>query len=334
MKTFILTDESLNNYGFWLPLSGAQLDQFRKNPIMLWMHNRAWRGTKEEVLPIGYWDNIRIEKGKLLADAVFDENDDFASTIGDKVENNILRMASCGIRVIESSQDLKWLKPGQTCETPTKWTLKEASIVDIGANDNALSLVFYDENDDVINLSDNQAAMPLKKLDTKNSETEMKKLLKLMELAEDAGEDKVIEKYQSLVDKAENAESARKEAEKKLSDYEASDKSRRQGEMKDLLDAAVKEGRLNAESRKNWEKLFEADHESAKLSLASIPVRRSAKDQISDESRGDEKERDSLSKMSWDELDKNGKLRILKEKYSDLYDEKFEARFGKKPGVK
>jgi len=103
MKTFILTDESLNTYGFWLPLSGAQLDQFRRNPIMLWMHNRAWRGTKDDILPIGRWDNIRIEKGKLLADAFFDENDEFAAAIADKVENNILRMASCGIKVIERS---------------------------------------------------------------------------------------------------------------------------------------------------------------------------------------------------------------------------------------
>jgi len=333
MKTFILTDESLNTYGFWLPLSGAQLDQFRRNPIMLWMHNRAWRGTKEDILPIGRWDNIRVEKGKLLADAVFDENDEFAAAIADKVENNILRMASCGIRVIESSSDPKHLKPGQTCETPTKWALREASIVDIGANDNALSLVFYDDQDEIINLSDNQAAMPLKTLDTNSqTQTNMKKLFKLMELAEDAGEDKAIEKFQALVARAENAEAAQQNAEKKLSDLQAAELAGRQGEAKDLLDAAVKDGRVNADSRKNWEKLFEADHNSAKLSLASIPVRKSVKDQLGDE--GEDKEREPLSKMSWDELDKNGKLRNLKDKYPDLYAEKFEAKFGKKPGVK
>jgi len=333
MKTFILTDESLNTYGFWLPLSGAQLDQFRRNPIMLWMHNRAWRGTKEDILPIGRWDNIRVEKGKLLADAVFDENDEFAAAIADKVENNILRMASCGIRVIESSSDPKHLKPGQTCETPTKWALREASIVDIGANDNALSLVFYDDQDEIINLSDNQAAMPLKTLDTNSqTQTNMKKLFKLMELAEDAGEDKAIEKFQALVARAENAEAAQQNAEKKLSDLQAAELAGRQGEAKDLLDAAVKDGRVNADSRKNWEKLFEADHNSAKLSLASIPVRKSVKDQLGDE--GEDKEREPLSKMSWDELDKNGKLRNLKDKYPDLYSEKFEAKFGKKPGVK
>ncbi len=332
MKTFILTDESLNTYGFWLPLSGAQLDQFRRNPIMLWMHNRAWRGTKDDILPIGYWDNIRIEKGKLLADAFFDENDEFAAAIADKVENNILRMASCGIKVIERSSDPKHLKPGQTCETPTKWALREASIVDIGANDNALSLVFYDDQDEIINLTDNQAAMPLRKLDTNSTQTNMKNLFKLMELAEDAGEDKAVEKYKALVARAENAETAKQKAEKKLSEFQAAELAQRQAEAKNLLDAAVKDGRINADSRGNWEKLFEADHGAAKLSLASIPVRQSVRDQLGKE--GDDKEKESISKMSWDELDKGGKLRNLKDKYPDLYQEKFEAKFGRKPGVK
>lgn len=333
MKTFVLTDESLNNYGFWLPLSGAVLDQFKKNPIMLWMHNRAWRGVREEVLPIGYWDNIRVDKGKLLADAVFDENDDFAASIGDKVENNILRMASCGIKVIETSKDPKWLKPGQTCETPTKWALREASIVDIGANDNALSLVFYDEKDEVINLSESLGAIPVKKLDILNSESNMKKLFKLMELAEDSGEDKVIEKYQALLDRATAAENARTLVEQKLADHEKQSKEKNKEEARNLLDGAVKDGRINTDSRNAWEKLFEADHESARKSLATIPSRKSIKDQLSDENDKDAREREALSKLSWDELDKGGKLRVLKIKYSDLYQEKFEEKFGKKPGV-
>lgn len=334
MKTFVLTDESLNSYGFWLPLSGAVLDQFRKNPIMLWMHNRAWRGTKEEVLPIGYWDNIRIEKGKLLADAIFDEGDDFATQIGDKVEAGVLRMASCGIKVIETSTDPKWLKPGQTWETPTKWSLREASIVDIGSNDNALSLVFYDEKDELINLSDNPSAVPLKKIDTNTdtkTETSMKNLLKLMNLAETDGEDKAISAYQALADKLSAAETAKTTAEGKLAAYETADKTRRQDEMKTLLDGAIREGRIDAGVRSEWEKLFESNHDSTKKTLLSIPVRKSVKEQVEGAGDANAKEREELAKLSWDEADKGGKTGIMKEKYYDLYEEKFEARFGKKP---
>jgi hypothetical protein len=338
MKTFVLTDESLNMWGFWLPLSGAVLDQFRKNPIMLWMHNRSWRGTKDEVLPIGYWDNIRIEDKRLLADAMFDEGDDFANQIGDKVENNVLRMASCGIRVIETSRDPKWLKPGQTCETPTKWALREGSIVDIGANDNSLSLVFYDENDKMINLADTGSVFPLKKLTDKISDTpnsqNMKKLALFFKLSEESTEDVILTEVQKLQDKVIRAESATINAETKLLDYEQKEKDLKKAEATALLDAAVKDGRLNADGRKNWETLFEKDHDSAKNTLATIPARKSVKDQIKD---GDDKsatERETLAKLSWDELDKTGKLRTLKDKYEDLYEEKFEAKFHKKPDKK
>jgi hypothetical protein len=338
MKTFVLTDESLNMWGFWLPLSGAVLDQFRKNPIMLWMHNRSWRGTKDEVLPIGYWDNIHIEGNRLLADAMFDEGDDFANQIGDKVENNVLRMASCGIRVIETSRDPKWLKPGQTCETPTKWALREGSIVDIGANDNSLSLVFYDENDKMINLADMGSVFPLKKLNDKISDTpnsqNMKKLALFFKLTEDSTEDVILAEVQKLQDKIIRAESATINAETKLLDYEQKEKDLKKAEATALLDAAVKDGRLNADGRKNWEILFEKDHDSAKNTLATIPARKSVKDQIKD---GDDKsatERETLAKLSWDELDKSGKLRTLKENYEDLYDEKFEGKFHKKPDKK
>jgi hypothetical protein len=38
-----------------------------------------------------------------------------------------------------------------------------------------------------------------------------------------------------------------------------------------------------------------------------------------------------LAKLSWDELDKSGKLRTLKDKYTDLYDEKFKTKYGIEP---
>lgn len=336
MKTFVLTDESLNSHGFWLPLAGAQLDQFKKNPLMLWMHQRAWRGSKDDVLPIGYWDNIRIENGKLLADAIFDENDEFAQSIGDKVESGILRMASCGIRVVETSMDKKWLKPGQTCETPIKWTLREASIVDIGANDNALSLVFYDENDKLINLADTGTGAPVKKLselsDTQTENRNMKKLALFFKLAEDSNEDVLLAAVQGLQDKLTAAENAKTAAETKLADFQKKEMDQLKAEATSLMEAAVKDGRLSADSRKSWEKLFESDHESAKASLAAIPVRRSVKDQLKDENKPDE--RAELEKLSWDELDRKNKLALVKEKYYDLYEEKFEAKFKKKPNQK
>jgi len=337
MKTFVLTDESLNCFGFWLPLSGAILDQFEKNPLMLWMHHRPWRGTKDEVLALGTWANIRKDKSKgaILADSSFDQNDDFAGQIESKVEGDIYRMASLGIRIVETSTDPKWLKPGQTHETPTKYIVKEASICDLGANDNALSLVFYDENDNMIKLNEDGSGLPLRKLTDIKPVTQiksnMKKLALFFKLSEESTEEVILAEVQKLQDKLSRAESATIIAETKLIDYEKKEGEHKKTEVTGLLDAAVKDGRLNADSRKSWENLFDKDHDSAKITLAAIPVRRNVKDQLVDGKDVSEKEREVLAKLSFDEIDKQGKLKTLKEKFNDLYVEKFEEKFHKKP---
>ena len=51
--------------------SGADLSVFKNNPVMLLNHD-DWD------LPIGRWENIRVEGTQILADAVFDEDDERA----------------------------------------------------------------------------------------------------------------------------------------------------------------------------------------------------------------------------------------------------------------
>lgn len=150
--TFVLSDESINGHGTRVLTSGIDLSLFKKNPIALWMHMRAWRGTKDEVLPIGYWENIRKEGDRLLADLVLDEKDEFAVRIKQKVEAGIIRMASIGVNIIATSEERSVLLPGQTRPTVIKCLIKEASVCDIGANRNALKM--YDEYDEEINMSD------------------------------------------------------------------------------------------------------------------------------------------------------------------------------------
>ena len=69
-KSLTLSTENLNNYGTWLPVSGAQLEDFKRNPVMFYDHQTYKK-------PIGHWENIRIENGKIIADPVFDEKKKF-----------------------------------------------------------------------------------------------------------------------------------------------------------------------------------------------------------------------------------------------------------------
>ena len=144
----ILSDETLNRYGYWILTSGLQLDAFLKNPVMLYMHFRD-EGTPEwcDYKAIGYWDDIKIEGNVLSAIPVFDKVDDLSKTIAAKYEAGTLRAASLGIRILATSSEKEFLLPGQTRETVLKAEVMEASIVDIPANANAVRL--YDRSTSV-----------------------------------------------------------------------------------------------------------------------------------------------------------------------------------------
>lgn len=147
--TFVLSDESINDRGFRIKTSGIDLKRFKKNPVMLWMHRRDNGFDLTQVLPIGKWENIRTEDGKLMADAVFDENDKFSMLIKNKVENKLIRGCSIGVNPIEFSTDENDLEKGQTRATITKCEVYEASIVDMPSNKNTVRLLSATDQDDV-----------------------------------------------------------------------------------------------------------------------------------------------------------------------------------------
>jgi len=329
-KSCVISDESINTYGFYLLNSGADLSQYKKNNILLWMHNRAWRGTKDEVLPLGTVENVRFneKEQRWEGDPVFDMKDDFAAKIAQKWEDGVLKMVSAGIKTIEASSDPKYLKPGQRYETITKWQLREISIVDLGSNDN--SLAFYDEDDQLITLSDKPGQeIPLKKLILKTDDN-----MEIVKLAD--GSELTVAQVQELADKAKTTEQTitqltteRDQFKTENDGLKLADVNAKKAEATALVDAAVTDGRIDANGKDSYLKFFESNHEAAKTALNAIPKRKSVKEQLSSET--DATELEQLTKLSWDQLDKGNKLETVKTKYYDLYESKFETKFGKKP---
>lgn len=329
-KSFVLSDESINTYGFRLLMAGADLEQFRRNPVMFYNHDE-WDA------PIGRWENIRFENGKLLADPVFDLEDENAKKIAGKVERGFLKAASIGFRIMEKSDDPVNLMPGQKLPTVTRWQLREASIVNVGANHNALRL--YDENDNV--LTEEQIIKLFdKQLETRHAtslqkQLKMKKeLLDILKLSDKSTEDEVFaevkklsdEKAQLLTDKAE-LEKEKKELSDRVSAMEEAEKATKKTEAEQLVDKAIREGKLNATARKETLEYFDANFNAAKKLIEGIPGYKSIKEQLKD---GDKSELEKLSEKSWDELDKSGELQMLKDKYPNEYDKKYAEKFPKK----
>jgi hypothetical protein len=118
---------------------------------MLWNHTRSYSDKNNVILPIGKWENIRVEEGALKADAVFDMEDEFAASISRKVDKGMINMCSIGFEITEESDSPEHILPGQRRMTVTKCRLREASITDIGSNYNAISL--YDKDGKVIELT-------------------------------------------------------------------------------------------------------------------------------------------------------------------------------------
>lgn len=181
-KTFICSDESINRYGFRVLTAGIDISLFKKNPIMLFNHERMSWGADVYNGPIGRWDNIEKKEGQLLADPIVDADDPKGAILSKKVENDFIRAASIGFQIIETSEDPKLMLPGQTRPTVTKCKLIEISLVDIPANTNAVSL--FDDAGNLIELKDDDS---YSKLGLGVLQTESEKFLNMKKITLKAG---------------------------------------------------------------------------------------------------------------------------------------------------
>lgn len=323
--TFVLLDDSIVTYGFRVLTEGVDLEQFKRNPVMLIDHN-------DGKLPIGKWDNIRKEKGQILADAAFDYEDtdpEVQRVIG-KVERGVVKMASAGLRDAEFSDDQMLKLEGQKLPTISKSRMREASIVTIGANHNALRL--YDTNDNEIDLSDqiklSDFINPNKPKITMNED-----LLKELNLSDKATDKDAVAAIVVLKDGIKTAQTERDELQAKLDKLELADKENKKTQFSADVEKAVKDGRINAAGKDHLIKMHDANPEEAEKFLASIPKPESVYNQISNAAKGTQTELADLSSKSWDELDKAGKLIVLKDQYPDAYKDKYKEKFGKEPSI-
>lgn len=132
------SQEKINGVGSRVMSAGIDVEQYRKNPVLLYMHQRFGK----EDMPIGRVDDIRLEGIQWIGRPVFDLDDPYAKRIADKWEKGFLKMCSPVLEIIETSTDPSVMLPGQTRPTVTRSKLVEISIADIGSNDDHLQLSY------------------------------------------------------------------------------------------------------------------------------------------------------------------------------------------------
>ena len=147
-KDFIINTSGLNSYGTRVLTPGIDLTQYKRNPVLLYMHTRGFDGKST---PIGRVENIRVEGDELRGTPVFDMKDPFAAEIARKWEEDFIRMCSAGLKPVELSTATEHLLPGQSRATVVRSKLVEVSIADIGSNDDALQL--YEPSGKILRLA-------------------------------------------------------------------------------------------------------------------------------------------------------------------------------------
>ena len=211
-KEVVISNSKLNSYGFRVLTEGIDTTQYARNPILLWMHNRPFRGTTDEVLPIGRMENLRIDGDNLIGTPIFDEQDEFAQKIAAKWDAGILKMASAGLEVVELSDDPSMLVQGQRRSTVTKSKLTEVSIVDIGANDDALAL-YKDGKTITLSAGDSQELDFMNINTNPKTKAQMKKIALQLGLPENATEQEIAAAIAQLQKDASETVQLRKNAE-------------------------------------------------------------------------------------------------------------------------
>lgn len=243
-KEVVISNGSLNSYGFRVLTEGIDITQYQRNPILLWMHTRPFRGTTDEVLPLGRMENLHIDGDNLIGTPVFDEADEFARRVKAKWDAGILKMVSAGLRVVEESTDPQVLLQGQQYATVTRSKLIEVSIVDIGANDDAL--VLYNDKDNIINLAQGKGEIYLTPITNPLTAIQMdtKQIALALGLPETATEQEVLQKIAELRQDAQEAVTLRQEAE-----------AHRVEAITTLVDTAIGEGKFPADKKNHFVEL-------------------------------------------------------------------------------
>lgn len=203
-KRVRISNDSLNSYGSRVLTEGMDVGQYQRNPVLLYMHERG--------NVIGYVKDLKSENGEVTGELVFDEASELSRRCKKQYEFGSLRMVSAGIDILELSDAKEYLVQGQTRPTVTKSKLFEVSLVDIGANDDAIVLK---KDGTVINLGrDGECLLPLLSNKPQKQRSMDQKMLALqLGLPETADEAAIGAKLAELKAAKENEEKLRKENE-------------------------------------------------------------------------------------------------------------------------
>lgn len=232
-KRVRLTDDSLNSHGSRVLTAGVDTGQYERNPVLLYMHERG--------KVIVFMKDIEVKEGEITGEPVFDCATELSKQCKKQWEVGSLRMVSIGIDILEISENPETLVAGQTAPTITKSRIFETSIVDIGANDNAI--VMRRDGKQITLGKDSENPLPLLSNKPQNTKKkmELKAIALKLGLPETADESAVLSKIGELQNTAAEVATLKKDKEDLTL-----------AQVTAAVDTAIKENRLTADKKEHF----------------------------------------------------------------------------------
>ncbi len=314
-KDFVLSDSSVNVYDYRLLTSGYRLADFAANPIGYYMH-----GTTEYPREAGVlvkWEDLRIDGDKILAKPCINLSHPRGQRTVDEIETGFLNAASVGnIVALDISTNPADYLPNQKGPTVPVWFNREASLVDIPGNYNALKQLF-DKDNNPINLADysNNKILNMEQIFFTPAN------LAAMNLSAAASKADVENAFANLIDKANKHDKAVKD----LADMKTAVIEK---EVKDLVAEGIKEGKFTVAQGKVIEAQFIGNPTGLKSLIDATPKYNSITGAINNGGDGTAAELKNLMDKSYDELDRSGQLERFKALDLGAFKAKFKNRYG------
>lgn len=202
-KRVRITNDRLNSYGTRVLTAGMDVEQYKRNPVLLYMHERG--------NVIGYVKDLKVDDGEVTGELMFDEASDLSVRCKKQWEFGSLKMVSAGLDILETSEDASLLVQGQTSPTITKSKLFEVSLVDVGANDDAI--VLQKDGRKITLGKDSECPLPMLNNNKKQKQMEQKQCALQLGLPETATEAEIAAKIRELTAAKQENETLRKEKE-------------------------------------------------------------------------------------------------------------------------
>lgn len=303
MKRVRITNERLNSYGFRVLTSGVDISQYQRNPVLLYMHERG--------KVIGIMKDLKVENGEITGEPVFDEATELSRQCKKQFEVGSLRMVSAGLEPKETSDAPELLVEGQTRPTLSKSKLVEVSLVDIGANDDAI--VMKDDGTRIELGKDGDCMLPLLNNKPNNQETMNLEAIALkLGLAKEADEKAILDKIAELQKDAGDTVTLRRE----------NDTLKLAG-ITTLVDGAIAEKKIGSEKKEQFIELGKKiGAEELKSTFEAMSPKVKLSEMVHGSSVGGTAEWKKLGDVPSD------KLIELREKEPETYKRLYKAEYG------